>query len=155
MLNDQAEGSFLNTENFKKPFNYKMDISLDSAGATGRKNIDLIETFNYLIGIQVSTIESNVERGYVRVEGSLPNGERTLVLWRDCDKIGYEELTKYANRFDLYAKEQTFDVIYVNGDHNLPTAFTLDDEDGEIIRTLKLRQIEPEFLSKMFAEDTL
>ncbi|XNS77731.1 hypothetical protein AB6C63_023800 (plasmid) [Vibrio cyclitrophicus] len=78
-----------------------------------------------------------------------------LILWRDCDKIGYEELTKYASRFDLYAKEQTFDVIYINGDHNLPTAFTSDDEDGEITRTLKLRQIEPEFLSKMFAEETL
>ncbi|HGA5454024.1 TPA: hypothetical protein ACISZA_004331, partial [Salmonella enterica subsp. enterica serovar Waycross] len=115
--------------------------------------IDLIETFNYLIGLHVKSIESNVERGYVRIEGTLPTGERTLILWRDCDKIGYEELNKYANRFDLYAKEKTFDVIYINGDHNLPTAFTVDEEDGEIVRSLKIRQIEPEFLNLMFAEE--
>ncbi|HHZ5572289.1 type III restriction endonuclease subunit M, partial [Escherichia coli] len=42
---------------------------------------------------------------------------------------------------------------YINGDHNLPTAFTVDEEDGEIVRSLKIRQIEPEFLNLMFAEE--
>ncbi|BCM54245.1 site-specific DNA-methyltransferase [Escherichia coli] len=153
MLESESKDSLLNIDNFKKPFNYEMDIATDSAGATERKNIDLVETFNYLIGLHVKSIESNIERGYVRVEGTLPTGERTLILWRDCDKIGYEELNKYANRFDLYAKENTFDVIYINGDHNLPTAFTVDEEDGEIVRSLKIRQIEPEFMNLMFAEE--
>lgn len=153
MLDVESESSKLTTDNFRKPFSYEMDITTDSAGATERKNIDLVETFNYLIGLQVKSTESNIERGYVRIEGTLPTGEHTLILWRDCDKIGYDKLTDYANRFDLYAKEQTFDVIYINGDHNLPTAFTLDGEDGEIVRSLKLRQIEPEFLSLMFAEE--
>ncbi|EJI1396048.1 site-specific DNA-methyltransferase [Vibrio alginolyticus] len=150
---EQTSRSFLNTDDFKKPFDYKLDIAVDSAGATGSTRIDLVETFNFLIGLHVKSIESNVERGYVRIEGTLPTGERTLILWRDCDKIGYDKLNEYANRFDLYAKEQTFDVIYINGDHNLPTAFTVDSEDGEVMRSLKLRQIEPEFLSLMFAEE--
>ncbi|MCH5360408.1 site-specific DNA-methyltransferase [Escherichia fergusonii] len=153
MLESESKDSLLNIDNFKKPFNYEMDIATDSAGATERKNIDLVETFNYLIGLHVKSIESDIARGYVRIEGTLPTGERTLILWRDCDKIGYEELNKYANRFDLYAKENTFDVIYINGDHNLPTAFTVDEEDGEIVRSLKIRQIEPEFLNLMFAEE--
>ena len=152
-LNFECKNSLLNSDDFKKPFNYEMDITTDSAGATERNNIDLVETFNYLIGLHVKAIESNIERGYARVEGKLPTGERTLILWRDCDKIGYDELNKYANRFDLYAKEKTFDVIYINGDHNLPTAFTVDEEDGEIVRSLKIRQIEPEFLNLMFAEE--
>ncbi|WP_049051602.1 site-specific DNA-methyltransferase [Klebsiella aerogenes] len=153
MLESESKGSRLNTDNFKRPFDYEMDIAMDSAGSTERKNIDLVETFNYLIGLHVKSIESDIVRGYVRIEGTLPTGERTLILWRDCDKIGYEELNKYANRFDLYAKEKTFDVIYINGDHNLPTAFTVDEEDGEIVRSLKIRQIEPEFLNLMFAEE--
>ncbi len=153
MLEEESKGSLLNTDNFRKPFDYQMNISADSAGATERKTIDLVETFNFLIGLHVKSIESNIERGFVRVEGTLPSGERTLILWRDCDKIGYEKLNDYANRFDLYAKEQTFDVIYINGDHNLPTAFTVDGDDGEVLRSLKLRQIEPEFLSLMFAEE--
>jgi adenine-specific DNA-methyltransferase len=153
MLGEESKDSLLNTDSFRKPFSYEMDIAADSAGATERKPIDLVETFNFLIGLHVKSIESNIERGFVRIEGTLPSGERTLILWRDCDKIGYEKLNDYANRFDLYAKEQTFDVIYINGDHNLPTAFTVDGDDGEVLRSLKLRQIEPEFLSLMFAEE--
>lgn len=153
MLGEESKVSLLNTDDFRKPFNYEMNIATDSAGATERKTIDLVETFNFLIGLHVKSIESNIDRGYVRIEGTLPTGERTLILWRDCDKIGYDKLNEYANRFDLYAKEQTFDVIYINGDHNLPTAFTVDGDDGEGVRSLKLRQIEPEFLSLMFAEE--
>ncbi|MBG5883689.1 site-specific DNA-methyltransferase [Providencia alcalifaciens] len=153
MLGEESKNSLLNTDNFRKPFSYEMDIATDSAGATERKTIDLVETFNFLIGLHVKSIESNIERGFARIEGTLPSGERTLILWRDCDKIGYEKLNDYANRFDLYAKEQTYDLIYINGDHNLPTAFTVDSDDGEVVRSLKLRQIEPEFLSLMFAEE--
>ena len=149
----QMRSSTLNTDDFKNPFDYKLNIAVDSAGASEPTNIDLVETFNYLTGLHVKSIESNIERGYVRVEGTLPSGERTLILWRDCDKIGYEKLNDYANRFDVYAKEQTFDVIYINGDHNLPTAFTVDGDEGDVMRSLKLRQIEPEFLSLMFAEE--
>ncbi|HFL2687658.1 TPA: DNA methyltransferase [Salmonella enterica] len=153
MLEVDSRSSLLSTDDFRNPFDYMMKIAVDSAGAYEEHKIDLVETFNYLIGLHVNSIESNVDRGYVRVEGTLPTGEHTLILWRDCDKIGYEELNKYANRFDLYAKEKTFDVIYINGDHNLPTAFTVDEEDGEIVRSLKIRQIEPEFLNLMFAEE--
>lgn len=153
MLSEDSKSSLLNTDNFRKPFNYEMNIATDSAGATERNTIDLVETFNFLIGLHVKSIESNIERGYVRIEGTLPTGERALILWRDCDKIGYDKLNEYANRFDLYAKEQTFDVIYINGDHNLPTAFTVDGDEGDVVRSLKLRQIEPEFLSLMFAEE--
>lgn len=153
MLETESKGSLLSTDDFKKPFDYKMKIAVDSSGASEEQNIDLVETFNYLIGLHVNTIESNIERGYVRIEGELPSGERALVLWRDCEKIQYNDFTKFASRFDLFAKQKTFDVIYVNGDHNLPTAFT-NDED-EVTRTLKLRQIEPEFLEQMFAPDEL
>jgi adenine-specific DNA-methyltransferase len=153
MLEEESKESLLNTENFRKPFNSEMDITTDSAGATERKNIDLVETFNYLIGLHVKSVESNIERGYVRIEGTLPTGELALILWRDCDKIDYQELTQYANHFKLYAKDRIFDVIYINGDHNLPTVFSIDGDDSEVVRTLKLRQIEPEFLSLMFTEE--
>ena len=153
MLEKESKESLLSTDDFKKPFDYKMSIAADSAGASEEKKIDLVETFNYLIGLHVNAFESNIERGYVRIEGKLPSGERALILWRDCEKIQYDDFTKFANRFDLFAKQKTFDVIYVNGDHNLPTAFTNDE--GEVTRTLKLRQIEPEFLEQMFAPDEL
>ena len=156
MIETESKGSLLSTDDFKNPFGYKMKIAVDSAGASEEQSIDLVETFNYLIGLHVNSIESNLDRGYVRIEGKLPSGERALVLWRDCEKIQYDDFTKFASRFDLFAKQKTFDVIYVNGDHNLPTAFTDEGANGvESTRTLKLRQIEPEFLELMFAPDEL
>ncbi len=44
-----------------------------------------------------------------------------------------------------------YDVIYVNGDHNIPASLTQMAEEGGSTRTLKLRQIEPEFLARMFS----
>jgi len=124
---------------------------VDSAGAYEERTIDLVETFNYLIGLRVKLMEIAVDRGYARVEGNLPTGESVLIIWRDCERIGYEELKRYTNRFDLYSRKETFEVIYINGDHNIPAVFTATEAEGGITKTLKLRQIEPEFLSRMFS----
>ena len=151
MLDVESRGSLLSVDTFKKPFDATLKVAVDSAGATEVRKIDLVETFNYLIGLTVKTMELATDRGYARIEGTLPSGESALILWRDCDRIGYEELMRFANRFDLNSREKTYDVIYVNGDHNIPAAFTENDADGGGTRTLKLRQIEPEFLSRMFS----
>ena len=46
--------------------------------------------------------------------------------------------------------DDEYAVVYVNGDHNLPTKLTTSEADGEVTKELKLRQIEPAFLSAMF-----
>ena len=48
-----------------------------------------------------------------------------------------------------------FDVIYLNGDHNIPSVLTQTAAQGGATRELKLRQIEPEFLERMFAVEAL
>lgn len=151
MLDVESRGSLLSVDTFKKPFDATLKVAVDSAGATEVRKIDLVETFNYLIGLTVKTMELATDRGYARIEGTLPSGESALILWRDCERIGYEELMRFTNRFDLNSREKTYDVIYVNGDHNIPAAFTENDADGGDTRTLKLRQIEPEFLERMFS----
>ena len=151
LLDIESRGSLLSVEHFKKPFDCKLKVTVDSAGAYEERTIDLVETFNYLIGLRVKLMEIAVDRGYARVEGNLPTGESVLIIWRDCERIGYEELKRYTNRFDLYSRKETFEVIYINGDHNIPAVFTATDAEGGITKSLKLRQIEPEFLSRMFS----
>jgi len=151
LLDIESRGSLLSVEHFKKPFDCKLKVTVDSAGAYEERTIDLVETFNYLIGLRVKLMEIAVDRGYARVEGNLPTGESVLIIWRDCERIGYEELKRYTNRFDLYSRKETFEVIYINGDHNIPAVFTATEAEGGITKTLKLRQIEPEFLSRMFS----
>jgi adenine-specific DNA-methyltransferase len=155
MLDVESRGSVLSTEDFKKPFNYTMKIAVDSAGAFAEQNVDLVETFNYLIGLTVKHIDAKPERGYVTVTGTLPTGETTLVLWRDCEIFDYDGLSKLCDKLAINPADNEFDVVYINGDHNIPTVLTQTAEEGGANKVLKLRQIEPEFLARMFAEDDL
>ncbi|ASR53806.1 site-specific DNA-methyltransferase [Blastomonas fulva] len=152
MLDVEARGSLLSVEDFKKPFDYELDIAVDSAGATQRTKVDLVETFNYLIGLTVKEYDSDIRRGYVRVTGTLPDGKLALIIWRDCEVIDHDRLQRLIPRFDLDLAERSskYEVIYINGDHNIPLIYSGAEGDGVVERTLKLRQIEPEFLSRMF-----
>ena len=154
MLDVESRDSLLNTKHFDKPFDYQLNIATTSAGAYEAKSIDLVETFNYLIGLRVRDIDDKREkRGWVTVKGKLANGDNALIIWRDCEKVGYEELNDFIrkNAYGLEDKaeysSETFDVVYINGDHNMPTVFADGDES---VKTLKVRSIEAEFLSRMF-----
>ena len=154
MLDVESRDSLLNTQYFANPFDYQLNIATTSAGAYEAKTIDLVETFNYLIGLRVSDIDDQREkRGWVTVKGKLANGDNTLIIWRDCEKVGYGELNDFIrkNAYGVEDKaeysEETFKVVYINGDHNVPTVFT-DSDDS--VKTLKVRSIEAEFLSRMF-----
>jgi adenine-specific DNA-methyltransferase len=150
MLDVESRGSLLSVDDFAKPFDYEFDIAVDSAGATQRSKVDLLETFNYLIGLTVKTIDIQLARGFATVEGTLPDGKRTLILWRDCEKLDYEALTKLCDRLAINPGDKEYDVVYINGDHNLPTKLQASEAEGGGEKELTIRQIEPEFLSRMF-----
>ena len=147
MLNVESRDSLLNTQHFTKPFDYQLNIATTSAGAYEAKTIDLVETFNYLIGLRVSEINDKRENGLVTVQGTNTSGEKTLVIWRDCEKYDYDKLNRYLDSRDINPQDSEFEVVYINGDHNVPTVFT-DSDDS--VKTLKVRSIEAEFLSRMF-----
>jgi adenine-specific DNA-methyltransferase len=65
--------------------------------------------------------------------------------------LDYEGLTQLCAKLAINPADSEFDVVYLNGDHNIPSVFTQTQEEGGATRFLKLRQIEPEFLSRMFS----
>lgn len=155
LLDVESRGSLLSVEDFKKPFDYQLNIAVDSAGAYETRKVDLVETFNYLVGLRVKHIDAQPQRGFVTVTGTLPSGESCLVLWRDCDVLDYEGVAKLCDKLAINPSDNEFDVVYINGDHNIPTVLTQTAEEGgesgPVTRVLKLRQIEPEFLQRMFS----
>jgi len=155
MLNVESRGSLLSVEDFKKPFDYTLNVAVDSAGAFEPRQIDLVETFNYLIGLRVKHIDAHPERGFVTVTGNLPSGESCLVLWRDCEKLDYEGLSRLCDKLAINPADNEYEVVYLNGDHNIPTVLTQTTEEGGATRVLKLRQIEPEFLERMFSVEDI
>lgn len=155
MLDVESRGSLLSVEDFKKPFDYQLNVAVDSAGAFEPRQIDLVETFNYLIGLRVKHIDAQPQRGFVSVTGTLPSGESCLVLWRDCEKLDYEGLNKLCDKLAINPADNEYDVVYLNGDHNIPSVFTQTMAEGGATRALKLRQIEPEFLERMFSVEEI
>lgn len=155
MLDVESRGSLLSVEDFKKPFDYTLNVAVDSAGAFEPRKIDLVETFNYLIGLRVKHIDAQPQRGFVTVTGTLPSNETCLVLWRDCDVLNYEGISKLCDKLAINPADNEFDVVYINGDHNIPTVLTQTVEEGGATRVLKLRQIEPEFLDRMFSVEDI
>lgn len=155
LLDVESRGSLLSVENFKKPFDCTLNVGVDSAGAFESRKIDLVETFNYLIGLRVKHIDMQTARGFATVTGTLPSDESCLVLWRDCDVLDYEGVAKLCDKLAINPADNEFDVVYINGDHNISTVLTQTAEEGGATRLLKLRQIEPEFLERMFSVEDI
>ncbi|KAA6232515.1 site-specific DNA-methyltransferase [Chlorobium phaeovibrioides] len=151
LLDIESRGSLLSVEHFNKPFDCKLKVAVDSAGAYEERTIDLVETFNYLIGLRVKHIDMQQGKGFVLVTGLLPTGEKTLVLWRDLELVDYDTLNRLCDKLAINPRDSEYDIVYINGDHNIPAVFTTTEAEGSITKTLKLRQIEPEFLSRMFS----
>ena len=147
MLEIESRKSLLGLDKFAHPFDYMLDLAADSSGATKPQKVDMVETFNYLIGLRVQLMDRNIAKGYVLVHGELPSGEEALVLWRDLGKVDNAELKKILDKQAIHPREKGF-VLYVNGDHNLPN--TVKEEGEE--KTIKVRSIEADFNRLMFEE---
>lgn len=172
ILDKETEGSMslLNIDSFKNPFDYKLNIA--NGLETKETVVDLVETFNYLIGLTVHSIgakeyfdvepvhDENMpgkvklnfakygEGEYVfkEVEGILRTGEKALIIWRNMtDDIAKDNaaLDAYFEKKRYNTRDFEYDRIYVNGDNNL---FNLKLAD----ETWKVVLIEEEFKKKMF-----
>lgn len=170
MLDIESKGSLLDLERFKAPFSYQMKIT--ERNETKTRRVDLVETFNYLIGISVarqSTVsyfrsepdtaggyegavrlvkDNDGVYGFKQVEGTLPDGRRALVIWRtvtDDLLASNAALDAYFTKHRINPQDREFDVIFVNGDNNLENLRT-----GE--ESWKVQMTETEFKNRMFEE---
>ncbi|MGD1084259.1 MAG: site-specific DNA-methyltransferase [Verrucomicrobiota bacterium] len=133
--------SLLNLAKFTNPFAYQLKIATGSVGESRPVNVDLVETFNYLLGLRVAHIDTI--RGFKVVQGLNPDREKVLVLWRNVADKPNPELDTFFQKQGYTTKDQEFALIYVNGDNNLENLKRPDD-------TWKVRRIEDEFKRLMF-----
>ena len=141
MLDVESKGSLLNINTFNDPFNYKLNIATGSVGETKPTKVDMVETFNYLIGLTVKHIDHI--QGFCVVEGTNPKEEKVLVIWRNIKEKSNKALETFFRKQDYSTRDMEFDLIYVNGDNNLENIRRLDE-------TWKVRLIEEEFKRLMF-----
>ena len=76
----------------------RIQLRVERNGETQLVNVDLVETFNWLLGLTVKHIDvipfKKGEPGVRVVEGTAPNGDRVLVLWRNIDQMNNDALDK-------------------------------------------------------------
>jgi len=117
--------TLLNVEKLAKPFNYKLTVAKD--GESAEKMVDIPETFNYLLGLHVTTRKVYDDGGlrYLVYRGQIDHRQVT-VIWRNTD--GWQK--KDMERDKKFVAEQELtegaDEVFVNGDSFIPNAKALE-----------------------------
>ena len=164
--------SLLNIQSFSEPTAYKLKVKRPGSDESKEVNVDLLETFNYLIGLTVehtaapqvfsAEFDRDAEQrlklnGRLRqdadgpywfraVTGTTPEGQKTLVIWRKLTGTPEEDnlvLDEWFTRQGYSTKDSEFQLIYVNGDCTLENLKTAED-------TWKVRLLEEDFQRLMF-----
>ncbi len=175
MLDVETKGSqsLLNVEAFSDPTSYLLKVKQPGSDESRETSIDLLETFNWLIGIKVQSITATQgfdasfgrdsekrlqlkgslkqavdgQWWFRRVEGTTPDGRKALIVWRkltgDLEQDNIVLDVWMKDRLRISTKDFEFDLIYVNGDNNLENLKLPDD-------TWKVRLIEEDFHRLMF-----
>lgn len=133
--------SLLDIKQFDDPFKYKLKVGAGSVGETRLANVDLVETFNWLLGLRVRHIDTI--RGFRIVQGTNPAGEKALIIWRNTREKSNADLDEFFLKQGYNTRDMEFDLVYVNGDNNLENLKRPDE-------TWKVRLIEEEFKNLMF-----
>lgn len=141
MLEFESHDHLCNIDMFRKPFDYQINITENNELKPVK--VDLVETFNYLIGLYVNKVQR--VKDIKVVEGVTRTGVNTLVIWRDLDTTTHDDVVTLIRRFYDSARTAEFDHIYINGDHHLENL----RQDGD---QFKIKQIEDTFFKKMFNE---
>ena len=174
MLNVETLGSqsLLNVERFTDPTAYKLKVKRPGSDESREVNVDLLETFNWLVGLTVkhlaaphsfsAAFERDSEKRlrlkgrlkqepggpywFRTVTGATPDGRKTLVIWRKLTGEAEQDnlvLDEWFTKQGYSAKDSEFDLIYVNGGNNLENLKAPDD-------TWKVRLIDEDFHRLMF-----
>lgn len=177
MLDVETRGSqsVLNVQAFTDPTTYKLKVKRPGSDESHEVNVDLLETFNWLVGLTVKNIalpqifsavferdsekrlrlKSRLKQAadgpywFRTVSGTTPDGRKTLIIWRKLTGEPEQDnlvLNEWFTKQGYSARDSEFDLIYVNGSNNLENLKTIDDK-------WKVRLIEEDFHRLMFDMD--
>ncbi len=87
----RKSATMLNVEKLSKPFSYQLHIhggvENQTAGVREIKNVDMPETFAYLLGLSIKKrkVLYDDDRRYLIHTGTTRDGRKTVVIWREND----------------------------------------------------------------------
>jgi adenine-specific DNA-methyltransferase len=145
LLDTETRDSLLNLKMFENPFEMTLKTTKDNELVETK--VDMVETFNYLIGLNVETEDWYQDDNICVVQGKTHReGLKTLVIWRNRNTVDNEKLCAFFDKMDFRTRDTEFDLIYVNGDNTLPNLMR-DEDHWKVVLT------EEEFAKRMFEEE--
>jgi adenine-specific DNA-methyltransferase len=176
-LESAGSQSLMNISDFINPTEYKMNVKQPGSVESCEMNIDLVETFNWLIGITVKHIsqsqhltaeferdkegrlsikgEQYIEESgtwWIRtITGTLPDGRQTLVIWRN--RPGGED-TEGVERDNLMLNEWFSKQEYDDAEEAFNFVYVNGSNNLEALKkpedNWSVRMIEDDFFNLMF-----
>ena len=129
--------TLLNVEKLTNPFTYRLRIHVN--GEIRELMADISETFNYLLGLNVSTrkVYEDDGRRYLVYRGKTREapGQEVAVIWRETKGWTPSDFDRDRRFVSEQKLIQDVDVVYVNGDSCI----------------LNAKAVEPIFKARMFA----
>ncbi|MDW7967711.1 MAG: DNA methyltransferase [Thermoanaerobaculum sp.] len=118
--------TLLDVEKLQTPFSYKLRLHRD--GETRERAVDLPETFNYRLGLDVQTRKTLDDNGrrYLVYRGNLRNARSVVVIWRETQGWTEEDYKHDRNFVAAHKLTEGVDEVFVNGDSFIPGAHALD-----------------------------
>jgi adenine-specific DNA-methyltransferase len=128
----RSSNTFLNIDTMKDPFNYKLKI-IDNYEPKS-VSVDLVETYNYLIGLEVSKIRAlensdDSKRKYVTVQGK-HEGKDIVVIWRSTKDLSPE---KDRDFIKVNILKGEFGEVHINGDSLIEGAVLIEEQFKRIM----------------------
>jgi adenine-specific DNA-methyltransferase len=127
MLDYETRGSptRILIEKFQTPFDYK--IKIITKNGEKEQTLDLVETFNYLLGLYVQKLRTlkDGENTYRVVLGKR-NNENIIIIWRSTKNIDLQRDKKFIEENVLSGNAP--DTIFINGDSYIKNAKAIEPE---------------------------
>ena len=129
--------TLLNTTNLTSPFNYRLWVQVN--GEKQERYVDLPETFNFLLGLNVRTRRAydDGDRTYLVYRGETTDapGREAVVIWRETEGWNEDDFIRDHKFVADHIVPGDGSTVFVNGDSAIPNA----------------KPIEPIFKARMFA----
>lgn len=115
----------LNVEKMSKPFNYMLKIT--EGNEMKEETADLVETFNYLLGIHVRQIRAFNNNGtYYRVVFGTKGEDDITIIWRNTEKIDLKADKAFIEETILNGSGSS--KTYINADFFVADACPIEPE---------------------------
>jgi len=112
--------TLVNTEAMQNPWDYRLKV-WDGFTYDNQQPVDLVETFNYLIGLHLQKyFTKNIEGTEYRfVLGNNNAGKQIAVVWRNVKNREPADFEKDGNILKKELEPFSYDLLYINGQANL------------------------------------